>query len=262
GSVLHEIGHVLGLSHTMKRPDRDSFIGIVDQNLDVSFIEDHSSADVCGLTYDYGSVMHYGELSGTINNKPTIIAKNPLYQKTMGSRMISFSDIFMINEHHGCNAKCSKLKSAKCANGGFPHPRNCSMCICPGGYGGALCDRRPPGCGEDLVATSEKQKVDFRLGGGFRLRDRFEFCNYMITAPEGKKIAVEVESILSGYDLPGCPNGGVEVKAQKDQKLTGYRFCSAKGSKGSVVSASNRLPVILFNRLDTMHATFTYGYIG
>ncbi|KAE9412646.1 hypothetical protein Angca_003791, partial [Angiostrongylus cantonensis] len=67
----------------------------------------------------------------------TILAKNPNYQMTMVSEIISFSDIYMINEHYGCNERCNKSTSAKCENEGYPHPRNCSMYICPSGYGGA-----------------------------------------------------------------------------------------------------------------------------
>ncbi|KAE9412162.1 hypothetical protein Angca_005514, partial [Angiostrongylus cantonensis] len=158
--------------------------------------------------------------------------------------------------------RCNKPTAAKCANEGFPHPRNCSICICPSGYGGTLCDRRPPGCGEDLVATSKKQTLTYRLGYGSDLRDDFIFCNYMITAPEGQKIEVDVRSISPGYDWGGCPRGGVEIKAQKDQKLTGYRFCSMRGSGGPIVSNSSRLPVVLFNRLGIMQTIFTFRTIN
>ncbi|KAE9420458.1 hypothetical protein Angca_010283, partial [Angiostrongylus cantonensis] len=286
GSAVHEIGHVLGLFHTMERFDRDSYITIVEKNVKPQYIDqfikvDSSVADVHGLSYDYGSVMHYNDLSFSANNLPTLIAKDPLYQKTMGSELISFSDIFVVNEHHGCNEKCNKFTSAKCANGGFPHPRNCSVCICPSGYGGVLCDRRPSGCGEDLVATAEKQLVDMKLGFGSQLRDQYDFCHYMILvqmfdlgfflvlelkfhcieAPKGRQIEVEVRSVSYGYDISGCVRGGVEIKAQKDQRLTGYRFCSMSGSGIPVVSTSNSLPVILFNRYCSMEVTFTYCFI-
>ncbi|KAE9415875.1 hypothetical protein Angca_010292, partial [Angiostrongylus cantonensis] len=267
GSAVHEIGHVLGLFHTMSRYDRDEYITIIQYNVNVGCFErkflklDETCIDVYGMTYDYGSIMHYGEKSFSFNRLPTMVAVDPRYQKTMGSHMISFSDIFMINEHYGCNERCNKSNSAKCVNEGYPHPRNCSMCICPGGYGGTLCDRRPPGCGEYLTATNETQTVYYRLGSGSELRDLFDLCNYMILAPEGKKIEVEVQSISRAYSIPGCRKGGVEVKAQEDQKLTGYRFCTLSGSDGPIVSTSSRVPVIVFNRLGTINGTFTYRYI-
>ncbi|KAE9413481.1 hypothetical protein Angca_007833, partial [Angiostrongylus cantonensis] len=234
--AIHEIGHVLGFFLTMVGHDRDSYINLIWNNLEVE-------RDLP---------------SGSINGLPTIIAKERYYQKTMGSAIISFSDIYMINEHYGCNARCKNISSAKCANGGYPHPRNCSVCICPSGYGGALCDRRPTGCGEDLVATKKERTLVYRLGFGTILRDQFNFCNYMISAPKGKKIVVEIGSISHGYDIPGCPKGGVEIKAQKDQKRTGYRFCSPIGTEGPIVSSSNPLPVILFNRFAEIQVTLTY----
>ncbi|KAE9415877.1 hypothetical protein Angca_010294 [Angiostrongylus cantonensis] len=268
GSAVHEIGHILGLFHTMSRYDRDDYITINEYNVDVGCFENEfeilqeDCIDVYGLTYDYGSIMHYGELSFSSNQRPTIVAEDPHYQKTMGSQLISFSDIYMINEHYGCNQKCNKSTSAKCVNEGYPHPRNCSRCICPGGYGGTLCDRRPPGCGEDLTATNVNQTVFYRLGFGSGFRSLFDFCNYMISAPRGKKIEVEVQPISSVYNIPGCGRGGVEVKAQEDQKLTGYRFCTSRGNGIPIVSNSNRLPVIVFNRFGTMNGAFTYRFIN
>lgn len=38
--------------------------------------------------------------------------------------------------------KCAS-SATQCKNGGFPNPSKCSQCICPWGFGGALCDQRP-----------------------------------------------------------------------------------------------------------------------
>ncbi|KAE9420785.1 hypothetical protein Angca_003973, partial [Angiostrongylus cantonensis] len=69
----------------------------------------------------------------------TIIARDSRHQNTMGSELIAFIDIFVINQHYGCNAKCDMPASAKCVHGEFPHPRNCYLCTCQGGYSGILC---------------------------------------------------------------------------------------------------------------------------
>ncbi|KAJ1364716.1 Astacin (Peptidase M12A) [Parelaphostrongylus tenuis] len=267
GTATHEIGHVLGFFHTQQRYDRDGFVTINTRNINPDDIQDFnivskSLSTVYGLSYDYGSIMHYEELSSPANHRPTIIAKNEMYQKTMGSDLLAFSDIYTINVHYGCNKKCSKSTSARCTNGGFPHPRDCSICICPGGYGGALCDQRPPGCGSYLTATPAEKSLVVNLGYGTDLRDEFDFCNCMINAPERKKIVVRIRSISEGYDNAGCTYGGVEVKAQTDQKMTGYRFCSKLGSKYTFVSNSNKLPVIVFNRLGTIQVVFTYHTIN
>ncbi|VDM59957.1 unnamed protein product [Angiostrongylus costaricensis] len=191
---------------------------------------DRNDADVYGLKYDYGSIMHYGELSCSTNRRPTMIAIDRRYQKTMGSEMISFTDIFMINEHYGCNGETCKHFA-------------------------------PPGCGQYVIAMEKRQTLECRLGFGAGVRDQFGVCNYMIRAPEGRKIEVEVQSVSHGYDYGGCPRGGVEVKAQKNQKLTGYRFCSTKGSEGPIVSKSNPLPVIIFSKVGTIATTVVYRYI-
>ncbi|KAE9413477.1 hypothetical protein Angca_007832, partial [Angiostrongylus cantonensis] len=71
------------------------------------------------------------------------------HQRTMGFPVISFADIFVINEDYGCNATCDCLTSAMCENGGYPCPRNCSTCTCPSGFGGTLYDQRVSQCAAD-----------------------------------------------------------------------------------------------------------------
>ena len=62
GTLLHEMGHVLGLYHEMSRPDRDSYITINTGNV-IKGSEDNFSiltddAQMLGL-FDYASVMQY-----------------------------------------------------------------------------------------------------------------------------------------------------------------------------------------------------------
>ncbi|KAK6013589.1 astacin, partial [Ostertagia ostertagi] len=67
--AAHEIGHALGLYHTMSRHDRDQFIIVDMANVEPYYrnqLLHHNYAQTFGLPYDYGSIMHYSgsRLSG------------------------------------------------------------------------------------------------------------------------------------------------------------------------------------------------------
>lgn len=82
--------------------------------------------------------------------------------------------------------------------GGYPHPRDCTRCLCPRGYGGRYCNERvgegiwrlqnwdrhlkfqPEGCGETLQATQEFQTFEDVLGDGGETKEEFTECNYWI----------------------------------------------------------------------------------
>ncbi|NND91216.1 MAG: hypothetical protein HKN42_10160 [Granulosicoccus sp.] len=75
GSVMHEIGHALGLEHEHTRPDRDQFITIHWDNIDPEKRHNFNIADAGSRVlgeYDYSSIMHYGPNNFTLNGKPTI----------------------------------------------------------------------------------------------------------------------------------------------------------------------------------------------
>lgn len=64
GIIIHEIGHALALWHEHTRPDRDSYVRILSNNVEEerrhNFNKRNSfEVDYQGTTYDYDSVMHY-----------------------------------------------------------------------------------------------------------------------------------------------------------------------------------------------------------
>jgi hypothetical protein len=80
-TLLHELGHIIGLQHEHQRPDRTKYIQVNWDNLkkqkavlmnywrmnNSSFLYDYTK-----YKYDYRSVMHYGEWDFSINGKKTI----------------------------------------------------------------------------------------------------------------------------------------------------------------------------------------------
>ena len=63
--LIHEIGHIIGLFHEQSRPDRDTFVEILWDNIkenQMTNFNKHSRAKIntFQVKYDYSSIMHYG----------------------------------------------------------------------------------------------------------------------------------------------------------------------------------------------------------
>ena len=80
-TLLHELGHVIGLVHEHQRPDRDIYITILWDNI----IESHKNQFIIrneflysydSYPYDYSSVMHYEKDIFSLNGRDTIISKD------------------------------------------------------------------------------------------------------------------------------------------------------------------------------------------
>ncbi|EYC33324.1 hypothetical protein Y032_0002g723 [Ancylostoma ceylanicum] len=269
GTAAHEIGHALGFFHTQSRHDRDEYILLNTRSIEPDWLDQFAKQSVLmndnyGITYDYGSIMHYGALSATVNGEPTMIPRDRTYIETLGSHIISFYELLMLNKHYGCMARCKEATSAKCKMGGFPHPRNCSKCICPSGYGGDFCDQRPEGCGAVLTATTTYKTLRDKLGNaraGQVAREDFMFCNYWIEALEGSRIEIKFVGFSGGVAIDGCTYAGVEIKTHPDQKMTGYRVCSPDDAGLTLISSSNRVPIITYNRIYETEAILEYRIV-
>lgn len=114
GSVIHEVGHSLGLWHTQSRPDRDKYIQILWDNILPGKSDQfkkyyHGGGDELKVKYDYMSIMHYGkDYFAKLDSERrhylmTIKTKDPKYQNRIGQRRyLTPNDILMINTMYGC----------------------------------------------------------------------------------------------------------------------------------------------------------------
>ncbi|EPB69328.1 astacin [Ancylostoma ceylanicum] len=267
GTAAHEIGHALGLYHTMSRHDRDKYITVNLNNVKADWLDQFTKQtpetnENYGITYDYGSIMHYGGTSASFNKKPTMVPFDTVHQETLGSPFVSFYDLLVLNNHYNCFDKCKKdPRAARCENGGVPHPRDCSKCLCPGGYSGRLCNERPSGCGDVLKATKEYTELSKTIGNpNMKEKEDFEICYYWIESPPNTQIEVMIDTINGNFAVDGCKYFGVEIKSQKDQKATGYRFCAYEDAEVTLLSSSNRVPIMIYSREGQTDVKLQYRY--
>lgn len=108
--ICHETGHSLGLHHEQVRPDRDSFVTVLTENISAGneFWYDIDVTGVSNGTYDFESVMHFGRDLFSIN--PGVLdtlSPKPGFEKhqvRMGNFALSPGDRATITWLYGAKA--------------------------------------------------------------------------------------------------------------------------------------------------------------
>ncbi|WKY04596.1 hypothetical protein Q1695_005534 [Nippostrongylus brasiliensis] len=265
GLIAHEFLHALGIHHMHNRSDRDDYLTVDLTNVEPDYVGQFSkvtAAETVNYTpYDYGSVMHYAANVFTTKGN-ALIARQARYPYTLGTRILSFFDYKMINDHYKCNDRCG-ANAAKCVNGGVPNPRNCALCICPEGYGGAGCGQRPAGCGGALTATAAWQTKTFSFGDSTSgtLRDDYKRCVHWVKAPAGKRPQVKVTAFTNVMCTVGCRRNSIEPKMFTDKRVVSPRMCCSGHLNQALTSQLNTMPIVAYNRQGMSSFTFQYRFV-
>ena len=74
GIIIHELGHAIGFHHEQTRPDRNSHVTIMTQNIQPHTLfnfQQYSTGviNTYDVPYDYRSVMHYGQYVSYLSKK-------------------------------------------------------------------------------------------------------------------------------------------------------------------------------------------------
>ncbi|CAL2051726.1 unnamed protein product [Caenorhabditis brenneri] len=223
GTVTHEIGHAFGFAHEHKHFKREAHVVVKFENVNSTEwhnfdMELESEMEDFGISYDHGSVMHYSRNAFSMNNKDSIQTVDPNFQSTIGQDVgPSFADVKKLNFAY-CNATC--LNTLNCTRGGYINPNDCSVCKCPVGFEGKLCEKvavNIDACGaSNLTATGRAQTI--HAAGA-------KTCYYLIKAPVNKRVMFK--GIIHGFPKEWqCAGGYVEINYNGDFTVTGARFCS------------------------------------
>ncbi|VDM84697.1 unnamed protein product, partial [Strongylus vulgaris] len=105
------------------------------------------------------------------------------------------------------------------------------------------------GCGEIIEADKKPKSLQLMF---WNPDPKKQLDGYSKCSPENTIVVIRPTSMAAFRgDLNGCTLSGIEIKAQLNQTLTGYRICSEDTEEWTFKSQTNLVPIITYTR-DTM----------
>jgi hypothetical protein len=119
GSIVHELGHIMGINHEQRRPDagqsyqtpdgqKGPYIRVYWQNIPNGYVNEYKPSDDTYIgssskgyaQYDYESIMHYAQ-----NSPAHFDTVNPTYNSVVGQRDgFSSGDVAQIEDMYQCSS--------------------------------------------------------------------------------------------------------------------------------------------------------------
>ncbi|PAV70054.1 hypothetical protein WR25_14091 [Diploscapter pachys] len=202
------------------RYDRDDYIQIVPSNIppaqQYNFVKMTPETEThFGRPYDLGS-----DAFAIDPSKPTIIARNPLFQDTMGQRdQPAFSDVIMVNQLYNCSGdRCEELAQGDAQ-----------------------------GCnGKTIDATETEQNFTIAIGDptNYDVKGPAQNCYWIIRAPKGEKVTMSL-SLDSIACVKQCPWRGIEINTGRFD-LVGFRMTndvSSVSDSSKSIKSSTLVPL-------------------
>ena len=113
GFFTHEILHSLGVEHTQRRPDRDEYIDVKEENIEPEGRVQYTKCPTCltyNTRYDCMSVMHYRDWGFSRNypGEPTMIpaSGNTNCDLRSPARVLTSADKELLNRMYQCRSGC------------------------------------------------------------------------------------------------------------------------------------------------------------
>jgi len=210
GTVMHEMGHSLGLWHEQSRPDRDQYIKIMWDNIKEEHkhnFEKHSSQEIddLGTPYALDSMMHYGTTEFSKDGSRTIRTLDYSKRLLLGKRDgFANKDVQVLNLMYKCPAFKGTVPPKVCKDTG---EKNCAY------------EKKRGRC-RDVSYETRMYQVCCKT------------CFGNVAGKLGEPKTWPHEIVRPTTSLPTLPPGGCKDKASKSQCSYWERmgYCTSKSA--------------------------------